>query len=149
MILEKICKIYSKDQMGQHDWTKAEENLQKVNGLGSLKHRKQVFKPLIIEYQIRMYHLHFILIIKVQNLFEEIKMTIGECMFDMACQAPLNQADTTSIINFLKTNCNLTQNNSSAASQDKPCISNAHLYLVMSILYCFDCSYLENKAQGK
>jgi hypothetical protein len=31
-----------KGQVSSHDWVKAEENLQRVNGLGNLKHRKQV-----------------------------------------------------------------------------------------------------------
>ncbi len=88
-----------------------------MNGLGSLKHRKQV-----------------------KTLFDEIKLSLAECIFNISCQVPLNQENTVLIINFLKNNCQIN-----TLSDNKQTIDATYLYLIMAVLYCFDCSYLDNK----
>lgn len=128
-----------------HDWPKAEESLSRVNGLGNMKHRKQV-----------------------KNLYDEVKVTLAECLLDCACQVPFSQKDTLSVIQFLKNNCQhtqltatnqqnnqLTQQQMFTNYQLPPSNSNkiapietSHLYLLMALLYSFDCSYLEIKEQG-
>jgi hypothetical protein len=98
-----------------------------VNGLGSLKHRKQV-----------------------RNLFEDIKNTLAECVLDCACQMPLNQADTLLIVTFLKNNCQQINSHAITGSliANRSTIEPSQLYLIMALLYTFDCSYLENKEKG-
>lgn len=86
------------------------------------------------------------LLFKVQSLYDEVKTSLAECVFSLACQMPLNQADTISVINYLKNHCVLHSTN---AIDNKATIHTSSLYLIMALLYCFDCSYLENKAQSK
>ncbi len=88
-----------------------------MNGLGSLKHRKQV-----------------------KNLFDEIKQTLAECIFNISCQVPLCHENTIMILNFLKNNCQIN-----TITSNKQTIDSSHLYLIMAVLYCFDCNYLENR----
>lgn len=107
-----------------NDWQKAEESLSRVNGLGNLKHRKQV-----------------------KNLFEEIKVTMAECVFDCACQVPFNMKDTLAVMQFLRTNCN-QEVASSPLAKSTP-IQTSHLYLIMSLLYSFDSSFIETKDRCK
>lgn len=100
---------------------------------------------------------------KVRNLFDDVKIALAECVFDCACQIPLNYKDTILIINFLKNNCqviqsslavsnnsslNVTLNQTQVVNQTKQSIEHSHLYLIMSVLYCFDCGYLEDKQQS-
>ncbi|RNA32500.1 nuclear pore complex protein Nup205-like [Brachionus plicatilis] len=113
-LIEKILA-----QIGVHEWSKAEENLVRVNGLGSLKHRKQV-----------------------KNLFEEVKILLGECVFSCACQVPLDNQSTISVINFLKNNSQMIQSNQ---LDSKLNLDTSHFFLLMALFYCFDTSYLENK----
>lgn len=118
--MPKIANLFNKfkpDQMLFYNWEKAEENLLRVNGLGSLKHRKQV-----------------------KMLFDEIKLSLSECVFNISCQVPLNHNNTILIINFLKNNCQINTN-----TPNKQTLDTSHLNLIMAILYCFDCSYLENR----
>lgn len=103
------------DQIEKYDWTLAEEQLIKVNGLGTLKHRREV-----------------------KTLFEEIRTTLAECIFNCACQAPLASEDILLIMNFLKKHGELT-------TQSKTSFDTTNLYLIMAVLYCFDCNFIENK----
>ena len=88
---------------------------------------------------------------KVKTLFDEIRSTLAECVFSLACQQPFSQSDTLLVVNFLKLHCQpLTQ--ADAAAGQKPgvtSIDSIYLYLIMSLLYCFDCSYLENRQSGR
>lgn len=102
------------DQIEVYDWTVAEEQLLKVNGLGSLKHRKEV-----------------------KTLFEEIRLSLAECIFNCAAQAPLKYDDISLIMNFLKKHGELT-------NQAKTSFDTANLYLIMAVLYTFDCQFLES-----
>lgn len=106
-------------QLGNHEWSKAEENLLRVNGLGNLKHRKQV-----------------------KNLFEEVKVLLGECIFACACQTPLEQNNTILLINFLKNNSQMVQSNQ---LDSKLNLDTSHYFILMALLYCFDTFYLEIK----
>lgn len=106
------------NQIEQYDWNTWEEQLLKVNGLGSLKHRKEV-----------------------KSLFEEIRQTLAECIFNCACQAPLKFDDIVLIINFLKKHGEFT-------AQSKTSFDTTNLYLIMAILYCFDCNFIENKEEN-
>ena len=75
---------------------------------------------------------------KVKSLFVEIRQALAECIFNCACQSSLKYEDVILIINFLKKNVSLP---SDPAGGLDPC----YLYLIMSLLYCFDCSFSENK----
>lgn len=110
-------------QIAIHEWNKAEENLHRVNGLGNLKHRKQV-----------------------RNLYEEVKVLLGECVFISACQVPLNQVNTLSVITFLKNNSQMLP---SHQLDSKLNLDTSHYFLLMALLYCFDPSYLDIKENGK
>ena len=84
---------------------------------------------------------------------------MAECLFDCACQIPFNLKDTLAVIQFLKLNCNqpvttvsiapaattTTANTNSTQSTKSAPIDTSHLYLLMALLYSFDCSYMENK----
>lgn len=117
-LIEKILA-----QIAVQEWSKAEENLQRVNGLGNLKHRKQV-----------------------KNLFEEVKVLLGECVFISACQVPLTQVNTISTITFLKNNSQMVQSNQ---LDSKLNLDTSHYFLLMALLYCFDPSFLDIKEHGK
>lgn len=76
---------------------------------------------------------------------------MAECIFDCACQVPFVLKDTLALIQFLKANCQLTVGPSSTNSlpATKPSsIETSYLYLLMSLLYSFDCGYIENKEKG-
>ena len=89
-----------------------------MNGLGSLKHRKEV-----------------------KSLFEEIRTTLAECIYNCACQVPLSSTDVIAIINFLKKNAQFS-------NQSKNVLDLTHLYLLMSVLYCFNCNFAGTKDGG-
>ena len=82
-------------------------------------------------------------------LFDEIKSTLAECIFSLACQQPFAQSDTLLVVNFLKSHCHSLAH--AEASQKTPAVSieSTNLYLIMALLYCFDCSYLENRQSGR
>jgi hypothetical protein len=67
-------------------------------------------------------------------LFEEIRVTLAECVYNCACQVPLSHTDVIAIINFLK-------KNGQYSSQSKNVLDLTHIYLVMAILYCFDYNF--------
>lgn len=50
--------ILLKDQLKQHDWQTAEENLLKAQGLGSLKHRKQVLFSQLMQKKFKYLEIH-------------------------------------------------------------------------------------------
>ncbi len=106
------------DQIEKYDWTLAEEQLIKVNGLGTLKHRRDV-----------------------KTLFEEIRSTLAECVFNCACQATLTCEDILLIVNFLKKHGEL-------ATQTKTSFDTTSMYLIMAVLYCFDCQFIESKEEN-
>lgn len=103
-------------QIEAYDWPKEQEQLLREGGLGNAKHRKQV-----------------------KGIFDEVKCGLAECVFNCACQSPLNKSDSFSVLNHLKTKAQLN-----AKSQ----LEMDNIYLIMSLLYSFDCSCLENKTQG-
>jgi len=70
----------------------------------------------------------------VKSLFEEIRVTLAECVYNCACQVPLSHTDVIAIINFLK-------KNGQYSSQSKNVLDLTHIYLVMAILYCFDYNF--------
>lgn len=71
---------------------------------------------------------------------------MAECVFNFACQVPLSWNDTILTINFLKNNCQLIPE---VNSTENLIIENHNLFLIMAVLYCFDCSYFENRQNSK
>ena len=84
---------------------------------------------------------------KVKNLFDEIKILMAESIFDFSCQVPLNANDTILVINFLKNNCQVTTD-ASALVGLKGYVESHYMYLIMAVLYCFDCSYFDNRQKS-
>lgn len=77
---------------------------------------------------------------QIQDMYEEIQTTCAECLFSLACQRPLNKADTLQLISYLKGDNSLQADGS---------LSQVTLVLLMALLYCFDVSVLEREdAEG-
>ncbi|XP_064596049.1 nuclear pore complex protein Nup205-like [Liolophura sinensis] len=92
------------------------DKLQKDRALGPPKHRKQV-----------------------TDLFKEIKCSLAECLYCLACQQPLSRGDTLRLMAFLK-----TDNSVSADGTLEP----VSVCLLMTMLYCLDISILDQEDAG-
>ncbi|KAL8613661.1 hypothetical protein ACOMHN_029753 [Nucella lapillus] len=95
------------------DVSKELDKLQKQRALGAARHKKQV-----------------------TDLLKEIGQTLGECLFCLACQQPLNQADTLRLLAYLRSCPGL------GGDQTMEPVA---LCLVMTLLACFDTSPLEQE----
>ena len=73
---------------------------------------------------------------------------MAESVFDFSCQVPLNVNDTILVINYLKNNSQIMPDLNGPAGS-KGYIETHNLFLIMALLYCFDCSYFENRGNSK
>ncbi|XP_046581767.1 nuclear pore complex protein Nup205-like [Haliotis rubra] len=89
------------------------DKLQKDRALGPPKHRKQVVE-----------------------LFREIKLSLAECLFCLACQQPLSKGDTLRLIAHLREDNYVT-------GDDK--LDPVTLCLLLTLMYCFDVRILEQE----
>ncbi|KAK7106896.1 nuclear pore complex protein Nup205-like [Littorina saxatilis] len=101
------------DLIQNMDVSKELDKLQKQRALGASRHRKQV-----------------------SDLFKEIRQTLAECLFCLACQQPLNKADTQRLLAHLRSD------NGLGADEGLDSVS---LSLLMTLLACFDISPLEQE----
>lgn len=76
---------------------------------------------------------------QVTDLYKEIKQTLADCLFCLACQQPLDRADTLRLLAHLRADPGL------AADQTMDPVS---LCLLMTLLACFDVSPLEQEEEG-
>ncbi|KAL5010671.1 hypothetical protein ScPMuIL_012976 [Solemya velum] len=106
-----ISKIL--DLVSVMDVTKEMERLQRDRALGTAKHKKQVV-----------------------DLFCEIKLSLAECTYCLACQQPLNKTDTLRLIQHLKGDNSLEADGT---------LQPVSLCLLMTLLYSFDLSVLERE----
>lgn len=74
------------------------------------------------------------------DLFKEIKQTLAECLFCLACQQPLDKADVLRLI------AHLQADNSLQADQTMDPVS---LCLLMTLAACFDITPLEQENAGE
>ena len=72
-------------------------------------------------------------------MYKEIKQTLADCLFCLACQQPLDRADTLRLLAHLRADHGL------AADQTMDPVS---LCLLMTLLACFDVSPLEQEEEG-
>lgn len=70
------------------------------------------------------------------ELFREIKLSLAECLFCLACQQPLSKGDTLRLIAHLREDNSLT-------GDDK--LEPVTLCLLLTLLYCFDVRILEQE----
>jgi len=75
---------------------------------------------------------------QVKSAFDEIKTGLCECIFNSSCQIQLNLGDLMKVLNYLKLKSELNINGQ---------LNMDTIYLIMSILYCFDLSFIENNKQ--
>ncbi len=94
------------------DWNREAMNLQKNMALGDAKHRRQV-----------------------QDLFEEIRQSLADCVFAYAAQSGLPKADTLRLIDHL---ARMKPGDSDAGGV----IENTTLTLLMALFYAVDVSAL-------
>ena len=74
------------------------------------------------------------------DLFEEIKLSLAECIFCLACQQPLNKSDTIRLIGHVR------EDNSVAADNT---LEPVLMCLLLALLYCFDVGILDQEdAEG-
>ncbi|GFS19080.1 nuclear pore complex protein Nup205-like, partial [Elysia marginata] len=95
------------------DLVKEIDRLQKDRALGPPKHRKQV-----------------------ADLYIEIRQTLGDVIFCLACQKPLNKQDTMRLM------AHLSQD--SVLNADET-LDSVTLSLLVALWYCFDVSLLQNE----
>ncbi|CAG2238144.1 NUP192 [Mytilus edulis] len=72
---------------------------------------------------------------QLQDIYSEIKLILADCLFCLASQRPLEKEDTLRLIAFLK------QNGSCIADGTLDLVT---LCLIITLLYCFDVSVLED-----
>ncbi|GAB1605006.1 nuclear pore complex protein Nup205-like [Argonauta hians] len=72
---------------------------------------------------------------QVIDLFKEIRLCLAECLFHLAAQQPLKEHDTLRLVAFLKDHCTWLPDGS---------LDSVSLFLLMTLLYCFDSSLLEH-----
>ncbi|BFZ24882.1 hypothetical protein BsWGS_27921 [Bradybaena similaris] len=101
------------DLIASMDLVKEVDRLQKDRALGPAKHRKQV-----------------------TDLYVEIRQTLGDIVFCLACQRPLSKEDT------LRLMAHLRQDNSMNADQT---LDSVTLSLLVALWYCFDVSLLHRE----
>lgn len=83
---------------------------------------------------------HFVVLyLQVTDLFKEIKCSLAECLYCLACQQPLSRGDTLRLMAFLK-----ADNSISADGTLEP----VSVCLLMTMLYCLDISILEQEDAG-
>ncbi|KAK6985388.1 nuclear pore complex protein Nup205 [Biomphalaria glabrata] len=95
------------------DLVKELDRLQKDRALGPPKHRKQV-----------------------TDLYVEVRQTLGDILFCLACQRPLNMIDTQRLIAHLRQEKSLQANET---------LDSVTLSLLMTLWYCFDVSLLQRE----
>jgi len=88
-------------------------NLQKNMALGGAKHRRQV-----------------------QDLFQDIRQSLADCVFAYAAQSGLRKQDTLNLLEHLS-------NVSSSSTGSDGAIDNVSLTLLMAFLYAIDVSALQ------
>jgi len=89
------------------------EKLQMEKALGNSKHRKQVC-----------------------NLLKEVRSSLAECLFCLACQKPLSKADTLLLIRYIL---------SQTTMDESGVLDTVSLTLLMAALYCFDVRILDQE----
>lgn len=75
-------------------------------------------------------------IFQVVDLYKELRLSLTECIFSMAAQHPLNEADTLRLIAFLREDCKWNPDGT---------LEPASLCVLMTLLYCFDNRLLEHE----
>ncbi|GFN90055.1 nuclear pore complex protein nup205-like [Plakobranchus ocellatus] len=101
------------DLIKSMDLVKEIDRLQKDRALGPPKHRKQV-----------------------TDLYQEIRQTLGDIIFCLACQKPLSKQDTMRLMAHLRQNSVLNADES---------LDSVSLGLLVALWYCFDVSLLQNE----
>ncbi|CAG5133814.1 unnamed protein product [Candidula unifasciata] len=101
------------DLIASMDLVKEVDRLQKDRALGPAKHRKQV-----------------------TDIYVEIRQTLGDIVYCLACQRPLNKQDTLRLVAHLR------QDNSMNADQT---LDSVTLCLLVALWYCFDVSLLQRE----
>ena len=77
---------------------------------------------------------------QVTDLYKEIKQTLAECLFCLACQQPLKKADTQRLLAHLRMDQGLGADLT---------VDPVSLCLLMTMLACFDVSPLEQEEVGR
>jgi nuclear pore complex protein Nup205 len=77
--------------------------------------------------------------VQVTDLYKEIKQTLAECLFCLACQQPLNKSDTLRLLAYLR-------NDSSLGPTEA--LEPVSLCLLMTLLACFDTTPMEQEESG-
>ncbi|XP_033102050.1 nuclear pore complex protein Nup205-like isoform X2 [Anneissia japonica] len=93
------------------------EKLAKQRAIGSFKHRHQVME-----------------------LLKEIRCSLSECLFSLACQTPLDKANTMALMDYLKKNAALTADGT---------VDDETLTLLISFMYCAHVGVLETDAESR
>ncbi|KAK3769775.1 hypothetical protein RRG08_046880 [Elysia crispata] len=101
------------DVIQSMDLIKEIDKLQKEKALGPAKHRKQV-----------------------TDLYIEIRQTLGDIIFCLACQKPLNKQDTMRLMAHLRQD--------SVLNKDET-LDSVSLSLLVALWYCFDVSLLQSE----
>jgi hypothetical protein len=76
------------------------------------------------------------LLLQVSDLYKEIQNILADCLFCLATQQPLEKADTLRLIQHLR-----ADNSVSADGSLEP----VALCLLMTLLFCFDVTLLEQE----
>jgi len=80
----------------------------------------------------------------VRTLFDEIRQTLAECVFNCAAQAPLGHRNVSLIVNYLKKHAELT-----TVGGVSGCLDVTNMYLAMAVLYCFDSQFVVEASGGE
>ncbi len=77
-------------------------------------------------------------------MFDEIRQTLAECVFNCAAQAPLGHRNVSLIVNYLKKHAELT-----TVGGVSGCLDVTSMYLAMAVLYCFDSQFVVEANGGE
>lgn len=75
------------------------------------------------------------ILLQLQDIFQETKLILADCLFCLASQHPLEKDDTLRLISFLKKSSKINANGK---------LDLVTLCLIMALLYCFDVSILDD-----
>ena len=86
--------------LSELDWSREVQTLQKNMALGDAKHRRQVQVKLNISFCTKMFH-------KLRNsafqdLFEDIKQGLADCLFSLSAQSGLKKQDALRLFGKIK-----------------------------------------------